>query len=83
MSDDAKSKVRTAGRGTREETARLPVAREQGVYCRRIDLPIPVAEHATCPYCFGKEADIRTGDHERFCDFQEGKDPICFGFPWS
>ena len=83
MSDEAKSKVRPAGRAPKEQPARPAAAREQGVHCRRIDLPIPVAEHASCPYCFGKEADIRTGDHAKFCDFQEGKDPICFGFPWT
>jgi Zn finger protein HypA/HybF involved in hydrogenase expression len=51
------------------------------VYCRRVQRPLPTAEHASCPYCFGQEADIRTGEHEKFCDYTEGKDPINFGFP--
>lgn len=51
------------------------------VYCRRIKLALPLAEHKSCPYCFGKESDIRTGDHATFCDFEEGKDPVNFGFP--
>jgi hypothetical protein len=51
------------------------------VYCRRLKRPLPVLDHVACSYCFGKERDVRTGDHERFCDFQEGKDPIHFGFP--
>ena len=59
----------------------LPIVREPMVQCRRIHLPLPVSEHKSCPYCFGKEADVKSGDHETFCDFKEGKDPINFGFP--
>jgi hypothetical protein len=51
------------------------------VHCRRIHLPLPIEEHLTCSYCFGKAPDVRTGEYERFCDFVEGRDPICFGFP--
>ncbi len=59
-----------------------PAPAEEGkVFCRRIKLPMPLSEHLTCSYCFGKEADVKSGDHARFCDFEEGKDPICFGFP--
>jgi len=69
-------------KGKKTQPAAKPEAGPHGtVFCRRIKLPLAVAEHASCPYCFGKEADVKTGDHEKFCDFQEGKDPICFGFP--
>lgn len=51
------------------------------VFCRRLKRPLPVMEHVACSYCFGKEGDVRSADHARFCDFEEGKDPIHFGFP--
>ena len=51
------------------------------IHCRRLDRPLPLSEHRDCPYCFGKEADIKTGDHRRFCDYKPGEDPINFGFP--
>jgi len=54
---------------------------ETKVFCRRIKLSMPVSEHVTCLYCFGKSADVKTGEYERFCDFEEGKDPVAFGFP--
>ncbi len=56
-------------------------AEEPKVHCRRIHLPLPLSEHLTCSYCFGKAAEIKSGEYERFCDFCEGKDPINFGFP--
>ncbi len=51
------------------------------VYCRRLKRPLPLAEHKSCSYCFGTIEEIETADHEKFCDFEEGKDPIHFGFP--
>ncbi|MFO1078600.1 MAG: hypothetical protein U1E73_12825 [Planctomycetota bacterium] len=51
------------------------------VFCRRLERTLPVDEHAECPYCFGKAKEIATGQHEQFCDFRPGKDPIQFGFP--
>ncbi len=51
------------------------------VYCRRVERHLPVAEHARCPYCNGREDLIRTARHDAFCDFQPGRDPISFGFP--
>jgi hypothetical protein len=57
------------------------VAEEPKVFCRRIRLEMPLTEHLACNYCFGKAADVKSGDYARFCDFEEGKDPICFGFP--
>jgi len=51
------------------------------VFCRRLKRRLPVVEHLACAYCFGEESDVKSGDHERFCDFREGKDPISFGFP--
>ena len=56
-------------------------AREPKVLCRRIGLPMPLSEHLSCPYRFGTEDDVKSGDYERFCDFQAGADPICFGDP--
>lgn len=54
---------------------------EGKVFCRRLQRPLPVAEHEKCLYCFGGAAEIRTGDTARFCDFDPEKDPIQFGFP--
>ena len=71
MTDSATTKKTTAG----------PACGTNEVYCRRIKLALPIAEHKSCSYCFGKESDIETGDHAKFCDFEEGKDPISFGFP--
>ena len=51
------------------------------VHCRRLDRELPIGEHAECPYCFGKKLDVASGDHEKFCDFKKGIDPIQFGFP--
>jgi hypothetical protein len=50
--------------------------------CRRTGRMYTVAEHLTCPYCSGKAEDIAAGgDYECFCEFEEGKDPVTFGFP--
>lgn len=49
--------------------------------CRRTGQFIPPEEHGRCPYCFGKEAELATGVHGRFCDYHEGQDPKHFGFP--
>lgn len=71
-----------ATKGTKPQAGEKAAACDKGlVFCRRIKLALPVAEHKCCPYCFGVESDVKSGDHERFCDFQEGKDPINFGFP--
>jgi hypothetical protein len=83
MSENEKTKNRPSKEKPSNAAAGPAGTRTHGVFCRRIQLVIPVVEHASCPYCFGKETDIRSGDHEKFCDFQEGKDPICFGFPWT
>ena len=82
MSENPKPKIRLL---RREEipAARAAAAHPATVFCRRIHLPLAVADHKSCPYCFGAESDVRTGDHAKFCDFEEGKDPICFGFPWT
>ena len=50
------------------------------VLCRRLGRPIALQDHVVCPYCYGALADVATGDHERFCDFDSDKDPCCFGF---
>jgi hypothetical protein len=52
------------------------------VECRRLEQARPsVDQHLTCPYCFGARADVESGDHRRFCDFEPGRDPVSFGFP--
>jgi hypothetical protein len=49
--------------------------------CRRTGQSIPPEEHSQCPYCFGREGEVATGIHARFCDYREGRDPKHFGFP--
>ncbi len=56
-------------------------SRRDWIPCRRLGILLPVSEHRDCPYCFGIEPDIRTGDHALFCDFRPGEDPPRFGFP--
>lgn len=51
------------------------------ITCRRLNVTRSVEEHLACAYCFGKEADVAEGRPQRFCDFQPGVDPVCFGFP--
>jgi hypothetical protein len=51
------------------------------LHCRRTNQDYDVEKHTQCPYCFGEEKDVATGDYEAFCDFQPGKDPVSFGFP--
>lgn len=83
MSDQGKPRIRLL-RKTDEERPEVPaVAGQATVFCRRIRMPLTVADHRSCPYCFGEAKDVSTGDHSKFCDFEEGKDPICFGFPWT
>lgn len=55
--------------------------RLERLLCRRTGERIALAEHAQCPYCFGREGELETGRHERFCDFVPGRDPVHFGFP--
>lgn len=66
MTDDAKKKE-------------LPMTRP--VLCRRVGREFDLDEHQKCPYCYGHAEDIATGDHERFCEFKPGVDPVSFGFP--
>jgi len=51
------------------------------VHCRRVDQDKTPEEHVTCPYCFGKLADIAPEEHAKFCSFDPAVDPIVFGFP--
>ncbi len=51
------------------------------LHCRRTGQDYEVAEHERCPYCFGEGAEVESGEYERFCDFEPGKDPVTFGFP--
>jgi len=58
---------------------KLPMQRP--VLCRRTGRDFDLAEHQKCPYCYGHAEDIATGEHEKFCDFEPGVDPVSFGFP--
>ena len=51
------------------------------VHCRRLGRRLATSQHEDCLYCFGTEDEIRTRDHELFCDFRPGVDPVNFGFP--
>ncbi|NQU48082.1 MAG: hypothetical protein HQ519_05500 [Planctomycetes bacterium] len=68
-----------------EQPQNLPPACEhpecEQIHCRRLDRDRSVEKHTECPYCLGTKEEIQTGDHKKFCDFHEGKDPIHFGFP--
>ena len=55
---------------------------EHGVHCRRLGVDRSVDDHLSCPYCFGRRAELVTeGQLTRFCDFSPTEDPVCFGFP--
>lgn len=49
--------------------------------CPRLSRARGADEHLACLYCFGREEDVSTGVRARYCDYQPGVDPICFGFP--
>ena len=51
------------------------------VQCHRTGREFDLSEHQKCPYCYGQADDIATGEHEKFCDFKPGVDPVSFGFP--
>ncbi len=54
---------------------------EKRVHCVRLNQARTASEHRDCPYCYGKNAEVQSGDRSHFCDYQPGKDPIQFGFP--
>jgi len=58
-----------------------PHAKLKMLRCRRTGQQYDTCTHEQCPYCFGEERDVATGDYEKFCDFREGEDPVSFGFP--
>jgi hypothetical protein len=58
-----------------------PKVADVRIHCRRVEATYTPEEHKDCPYCFGRVADVQTGDYKKFCDFKPGEDPICFGFP--
>ncbi len=64
-----------------ENEAQPPESDSGHVPCRRTGQSYDPCEHVRCPYCFGTESDVAPGDHEKFCDFEPGKDPVSFGFP--
>ncbi len=51
------------------------------IWCRRVERDLPLDEHRRCPYCLGAKEDILSEEHDAFCDFRPGVDPIHFGFP--
>lgn len=61
----------------------LPNLGPTETFCRRLGQPLSVTEHKSCSYCHGRESDIRSHDHARFCDYDPDKDPLIFGFPDS
>jgi hypothetical protein len=54
---------------------------EKMIWCRRYQRERPVAEHNLCLYCFGRQSEVESGDHEKFCDYNPDQDPKHFGFP--
>ncbi|MFO0984771.1 MAG: hypothetical protein U1E76_24105 [Planctomycetota bacterium] len=51
------------------------------ISCQRLRRRRTIAEHRSCPYCFGDPVEIARGDYERFCDYWRAFDPVSFGFP--
>ena len=62
---------------------KLPTAppSDDPVYCQRSGVLKTTDEHRACPYCFGKAAQVHSGDRRSFCDYDAEKDPPVFGFP--
>lgn len=51
------------------------------IHCRRTGQEYEVDVHERCPYCWGATEQVESGDHNNFCDFKPGEDPVHFGFP--
>jgi hypothetical protein len=52
------------------------------VFCVRNRVPKAADEHLACPYCFGRKREVVEGGvRAEFCDFDEDRDPVAFGFP--
>ena len=64
-----------------ENSTGTPALRLKRLLCKRTGEQIEPSEHERCPYCFGFLAEIEKGQHEAFCDYHEGVDPVNFGFP--
>lgn len=62
-------------------TAEKKTADEDVIPCKRTGESFDPKIHLRCPYCFGGEAEVRSGEREGFCDFNPEKDPVSFGFP--
>lgn len=77
----APAKARAKSAAPAKARARLAGNDPAAVFCRRVQRMLPVTEHSQCVYCYGGIDEIRSQDHERFCDFQSGEDPIVYGFP--
>ncbi len=54
---------------------------DKGIHCRRVDKKLAPCEHEACPYCHGSKAQVETGEHGLFCNYDPEKDPVHFGFP--
>ena len=63
---------------TRKDDTDLPMA-EEVVFCHRLGRDLPIKQHGECPYCFGEKGEIATGEHDEFCDFRKGVDPVSYG----
>ncbi len=74
MTDDEK----TTGKTNVSESV-TPL--EKLVRCRRTGRDFRRSEHQKCPYCYGSADEIANGNHDSFCEYQPGVDPVCFGFP--
>ena len=61
--------------------ANPPELRLKKLLCRRTGRQFEPEKHEHCPYCFGSEAEILGGNHEDFCDYRRGVDPVSFGLP--
>jgi len=78
----AKRATTKRAKATKRPAAKRVAARPSiDVFCRRLQKRLPEQEHLECPYCYGRVDDVRSKEHERFCDFQPGEDPIVYGFP--
>ena len=65
----------------KHDKRRKPLPTVQRVNCHRTGREFELDFHKGCPYCYGDEEQIATGDHSKFCDYKPGVDPVMFGFP--
>ncbi len=66
---------------TSEHPAPQPSGPRRHTLCARTGQAYDASVHAACPYCFGSQEALSTGDRSRFCGYEPGRDPLNFGFP--